>query len=173
MANIPRLNVRFKALFGDVMATFIILAVSQETFKKMFNWRIYRRQSTNFPERTKYEKQTQTKWSSNLYNHFWHMPFISKIFEHGELFNFSLGITLVFMIPWTELPTICWGEMIWGAKLDSLFKFLVGKGRQISEYIFVLNGGYCLSTVDVMSETTHQIISKLFIIQQLFFILFL
>ena len=37
MANIPRLNVRFKALFGDVMATFIILAVSQETFKKMFD----------------------------------------------------------------------------------------------------------------------------------------
>ena len=43
------------------MATFTILAVSQETLKKMFNLRVYRRQSTNLLERTKYEKKTQTK----------------------------------------------------------------------------------------------------------------
>lgn len=67
---------------------FDILAVSQDIFEKqLINRRIYRRQSTNFPKRTKYEKQMQKKLSSNICKHFLHMPFnISNIFEHGELF---------------------------------------------------------------------------------------
>ena len=66
------------------MATFTILAVSQETLKKCV--------TEEYTEGNqliclKGQNMKNKRKQSDLYKHFWHMPFnISKIFEHGELF---------------------------------------------------------------------------------------